>query len=111
MFPLIPPFPSSERDNSAQPLLIIMPDVHDATDYRTRWPKHEFVEHLNLESAIVWSEPPTDPDAIVYLLLTSGSMGLPKGAMVATAMSQPSWNPCSNVTKLPGATASPQCST
>ncbi len=69
-------------DRADQPLLVILPDAPEASEYREQWPRHTFFGLGNLHSSGSWREPTATPDAIAYLLFTSGSTGMPKGVMV-----------------------------
>lgn len=66
-----------------QSLLIVLPDNQHVGALRERWPQHTFVGALDLESDTAWTFRAVAPDAIAYLLFTSGSTGLPKAVGVS----------------------------
>jgi amino acid adenylation domain-containing protein len=77
--------PQLERllDRASQSLFAILPDASDVSDCRERWPQHTFFGLDDLHSSTSWREPTPNPNAIAYLLFTSGSTGIPKGVMVS----------------------------
>jgi lipopolysaccharide/colanic/teichoic acid biosynthesis glycosyltransferase len=64
-------------------LVVIVPDLDDVQTCRERWTQHLFLSLRELASPNAWQEPPVEPDAIAYLLFTSGSTGIPKGVMIS----------------------------
>lgn len=72
-------------DKASEPLLVILPDVSggELKRYRERFPHHVFFGQADLKGSSAWREPAFCPNAIAYLLFTSGSTGVPKGVMVA----------------------------
>ncbi len=71
--------------NVTRPLVLVVPATAPVEALATRWPRHRFtVANLDATRAVV-SPRSLSPDALAYLLFTSGSTGEPKGVMVSQA--------------------------
>ena len=66
-----------------EPLLVLLPDLDDVAEIAARLPRHTVLGRRDMVAPDAWEFAAVDPQAMAYLLFTSGSTGVPKGVMIS----------------------------
>jgi amino acid adenylation domain-containing protein len=70
-------------DGIPWPVLVLLPERRDVAAVAARWPGHIVIGAADIVAPDSWTSPAVSPNALAYLLFTSGSTGHPKGVMVS----------------------------
>jgi amino acid adenylation domain-containing protein len=65
-----------------EPMTVLLPERGDTTLLASQDPRHTFIGTREFDLPLAWKPAAPSPDAVAYLLFTSGSTGIPKAVMV-----------------------------